>query len=575
MSETNSMNGASRGTRRIYTSGTTTLVVASALAALGLGACGEMTLDEAETADVLQRAVSSPNDPDFNKQWSANNTGQPALIDVDDAESQNGHRSVDLRLLRAWDTTQGSSNVIVAVVEQFDADLSHPDLVGTRWVNTAEIPNNGIDDDHNGYRDDIFGYDFTDNEGNVSDDLEEESGHATHISGIVGAKKGNALGISGVAPGARVMHLRASANNAAAMIKAINYAKSKGAKIVNLSQGGGPAYNVPAVRDKIAAESAILFVCSAGNGAVSNFNYPSSYPSANILAVASIDNLGVSGRSSNFGEQHVDIAAPGVGVYSTLPGGGYGWKNGTSQAAANVSGVAALLLSSEPALKPTQIITRLKGTGMRVTLLDKLMQTPAIVDAEAALATTLNVNLTAISAPGRITLTWNAVAGATRYQVERDGTLVDNQQSRTFVHANLAVDSRHVYRVRAQVNGAYGKWTYRVLKAASNEPVVETLQSPVQPPRDSSGKYLPNLEETYSVGKANSKLVRLHFTRIALSDFDYVSLNFGPSYFNDDALVPGGFWTQWFEGPSVTVSFTSDASGSDFGFKIDQIEYVK
>ncbi len=370
------------------------------LAATGLSGCGELTDDgDAEAFATIQSAVSSPNDPEFKKQWALNNSAQSIVIDAEDGDVQVGLRNVDMRLLKAWDTTQGSSNVIVAIIEQFDADLGHPDLVSSRWINTGEIPGNGIDDDHNGYRDDVFGYDFTDNEADVSDDL-DESGHATHIGGIVGARKGNALGISGVAPGVRVMHLRAAANNPPAINAAIDYAKNNGARVVNLSQGGGPAYNIAAVRDKIAATSSLLFVCSAGNSAVSSFNFPSSYPAANILALASADNLGNLGRSSNFGEQHVDIAAPGVGIFSTLPGNAYDWKNGTSQAAANVSGVAALLLSSEPSLTPTQVIARLKATGMRVPLFARLMQAPAIVDAEAALANTLNVNLTATSVPG-------------------------------------------------------------------------------------------------------------------------------------------------------------------------------
>ena len=549
----------------------------TALAAAGLMGCGELTDDEVtDTLATIQSAVSSPNDPEFKWQWALNNSAQSVVVDADDGDVQVGIKNVDMRLLKAWDTTQGSNTVVVAVIEQFDADLSHPDLVNTRWINAGEIPGNGIDDDHNGYRDDVFGYDFTDNEADVSDDV-DESGHATHISGIVAAQKGNALGISGVAPGVRVMHLRASANNPTAINAAIDYARNKGARIVNLSQGGGPAYNIAAVRDKIAAASSLLFVCSAGNSAVSSFNFPSSYPAANIVAVASADNLGNLGRSSNFGEQHVDIAAPGVGIFSTLPGNAYDWKNGTSQAAANVSGVAALLLSGEPSLTPTQVIARLKATGMRVPLFARLMQAPAIVDAEAALANTLNVNLTATSVPGRITLTWNAVAGAMRYQVERDGTQVDNQLSRTFVHSNLAADSLHIYRVRAQVAGAYGKWTYRVLKAASNEPVVQTLQPAVEPPRDANGQYLPDLNELYEVGQPGSRLVRLHFTRVAIADFDALSLNFGPLYLSPEftAVISGGFWTQWFPGPTVTVTFNSDSAGGDFGFKIDQIEYVQ
>ena len=205
------------------------------------------------------------------------------------------------------------------------------------------------------------------------------------------------------------------------------------------------------------------------------------------------------------------------------------------------------------------------------------MQTPAIVDAEAALANTLNVNLTATSVPGRITLTWNAVPGAMRYQVERDGTQVDNQLNRTFVHSNLAVDSLHIYRVRAQVNGAYGKWTYRVLKAASNEPVVQTLQPAVEPPRDANGQYLPDLNELYEVGKPGQPVdsPALHQGRHRGLRRPEPELRAAVSEPRIHRRGPGRLLDPVVRRSERQRQFNSDSAGGDFGFKIDQIEYVQ
>ncbi|MGC4091481.1 MAG: S8 family serine peptidase [Polyangiaceae bacterium] len=445
------------------------------------------------------------------------------------------------------------------------------------------MPNNAIDDDGNGYVDDYYGWDFITGNNAIDDISEVNADHQTHLSGIIAATKGNAAGISGVAPGVKVMHLRASAGVATQINAAINYAKSKGAKIINLSQGGGPTYNIAAVSSKIAAESGILFVCSAGNTGTSKYNYPSSYTASNILSVANADPKGMLWRSSNYGPGYVDIAAPGLAIYSTLPGNQYDYKTGTSQAAAIVSGVSALLLSADPTLTPTAIIQRLKDTGMRVPYAGSLLGTTAIVDAEAALNTVLNVGLTATSTINKITLTWQPVAGATRYQVERDGTMVDNQQSTTFVHSSLTRNSTHIYRVRAQVNGAYGKWTYRILKAASNEPVVENLSPAVEPPRDAQGKYLANLSEFKTVQKSGAMFFRMHFTQVALSSNplgDNLVLQSTETfprenrYDGGDALFAGDFWSLWFAAPSVEMSFTSNESGGAFGYKVDKIEYV-
>jgi hypothetical protein len=189
----------------------------------------------------------------------------------------------------------------------------------------------------------------------------------------------------------------------------------------------------------------------------------------------------------------------------------------------------------------------------------------------------LNVNLQATSIPGKITLTWNAVAGATRYQVERDGTLVDNGTALSFVHSGLTASSAHIYRVRAQVGGTYGKWSYRLLKTASREPVVETLATPYEPARDSSGKYKPNQNLNFPITKTGATLVRAHFSKVIVRPEDALKVVNGTSQGVYHDGVSGysntGFWTHWSEN-ALSVQFVSDASGGDYGFKIDKIEYV-
>jgi hypothetical protein len=206
-----------------------------------------------------------------------------------------------------------------------------------------------------------------------------------------------------------------------------------------------------------------------------------------------------------------------------------------------------------------------------------MIKVPAIVDAEAALNDVINVNLQATSIPGRITLTWNAVPGATRYQVERDGTMVDNGTSRTFVHSSLVAGSPHIYRVRAFVGSTYGKWSYRLLKTASREPTVETLATPFEPQRDGTGKYKPNQNITFSITKPGATLIRAHFSKVIVRPEDLLMVitdGYDVSYADgNQPYSNGGFWTNWAES-TLDVNFTSDASGGDYGYKVDQIEYV-
>ncbi|MBI2608850.1 MAG: S8 family serine peptidase [Deltaproteobacteria bacterium] len=286
-----------------------------------------------------------PNDPGLQKSWVFN---QKDALDA----------------LDAWKIERGNKKVIVAIVDT-GVDTTHPDITANLWKNPGENgsyidpqtgkiknkENDGIDNDGNGFVDDVHGWDFSTSSHHITD----EHGHGTHVAGIIGAQANNAQGISGVSPQVSLMILKyydakaSGSDNLKNSIKALEYAVRQGAHIINYS-GGGPQYvKEEFVILKEAEEKGILIVAAAGNEAsdIGERQYfPASYELSNILSVASIDQEGHLASSSNYGKK-VDVAAPGESIYSTLPlnKGGYGLMTGTSQATAFVSGVAALVLS--------------------------------------------------------------------------------------------------------------------------------------------------------------------------------------------------------------------------------------
>lgn len=241
-----------------------------------------------------------------------------------------------------------SSDVVVAVVDT-GIDYTHPDLKDNLWVNAGEIPENGIDDDGNGFIDDVVGWDFV-HEVPLPYDTH---GHGSHIAGIISSSAANGVGVSGVCPRVSVMALKyydnsgIGYNNLQNTVRAIQYAVKMGAHIINYSGGGSD----PAVNERLAVEEAkkqgVLFVAAAGNDGHNNDlqpYYPASYGLDNIVSVASITKQNQLLPSSNFGKS-VQIAAPGLNILSALPGNRFGTMSGTSQATAFVTGAAALLAS--------------------------------------------------------------------------------------------------------------------------------------------------------------------------------------------------------------------------------------
>jgi subtilisin family serine protease len=250
--------------------------------------------------------------------------------------------------------------IVVAIIDS-GIEIDHADLVQAIWNNKGEIPGNEIDDDQNGYIDDVNGYDFVNNDASP----EDRRGHGTHVAGIIGAVAGDKTGVAGVSPRTELMALKVfdktNLGNVAAsadrIADAIDYAANNGARIINASWGGGSKSRCVEHAVERAKEAGVLVVASAGNGGSDQIGddndvspqYPSSYAYPEIIAVAAGDNCGLLAPFSNFGAVSVDLVAPGVSIYSTMPrsiaASGYSYKDGTSMAAPFVSGVAALLWS--------------------------------------------------------------------------------------------------------------------------------------------------------------------------------------------------------------------------------------
>jgi subtilisin family serine protease len=292
---------------------------------------------------------------------------------------------------KAWEITRGSPHVVVAVIDT-GIDPKHPDLKPNLW----RAP---------GKRDTpVYGWDFVNRSPNPSD----PHGHGTHIAGIIGAIANPRVGTSGVAPSVQIMPIRYYSEmapgsiNLANTIKALHYAIDNGAQIINYS-GGGPEYSEEEFLAMRKAEAkGILIVAAAGNERNNTDRedrryYPAAYQLKglkNIITVASIDSEDQILPSSNWGIRSVDVAAPGEGILSTIPGNRYGKMTGTSQATAFVSGLAALILSKAPTLSPSQVkdiilksATRVSGLVGKVASGGKINANQALTLIEAGRST--------------------------------------------------------------------------------------------------------------------------------------------------------------------------------------------
>ena len=356
--------------------------------------------NETESGTISAESIQGiiPNDAHFGNLWGLYNTGQSG-----------GTAGTDIDALEAWNLSTGSSDVIIAVVDT-GVEYTHEDLSSNMWINTGEIPNNGIDDDGNGYIDDYRGWDFYNNDSDPMDD----NSHGTHCSGTIAAIGNNSIGVTGVNWKAKIMPLKflgAGGNGSTSKaISAILYANMMGAKVISNSWGGG-SYS-QSLKNAIDASTAVV-VCAAGNNNTGKNNdenpfYPASYSSKNILAVASIDRYNNISYFSNYGLTSVDLGAPGSSIQSTVLNNSYGNKSGTSMATPHVSGVAGLVNSLYPNVTYNETISRILNSTDPVPDLQNKTVTGGRINAYKAIKPVLNspvANFTANITLGTIPFT--------------------------------------------------------------------------------------------------------------------------------------------------------------------------
>ena len=272
--------------------------------------------------DYLAHIITTPNDPEYSSQWGLAKINAPA----------------------AWDVVTGTTDVVIAIVDA-GIDVTHPDLSGQLWQNPGEIPGNGIDDDNNGYVDDIHGWNLVNNNADLSDN----TGHGTEVAGVAAAATNNNVGIAGVCWQCRLMIVKVvqpgGVANYSDIAAGVVYAAQKGAKVINISLGGNSDSITLKTAIANAAQTAVI-VAGAGNDNSSAPFYPAAYDDY-VLAVAGTTQSDTKVGTSNYGTW-VDVSAPGENIRTTFTGGGYGNASGTSMASAFVSGLAGLLRSLHP-----------------------------------------------------------------------------------------------------------------------------------------------------------------------------------------------------------------------------------
>ncbi len=457
--------------------------------------------------DFLLRPLFSPNDFHYQNrdQWNLHNTG-----------IYGGVVGADVMAEAAWDIQREAPNIIVAIVDT-GIRYTHEDLAPNMWVNPGENGldswgrdkrTNGVDDDGNGYVDDVHGANVLTGSGNPNDDW----GHGTHVAGIVGAVGNNSVGIAGIAWRVKLMAVKfidADGNYSVSdAITALDYARRNGARIVTASWGNY-AFNSTAFRDAMAALRAAGIIVTAAAGNDNNNNdltplYPASYTFDNIVAVAATNRLDERAGYSNYGATSVHLGAPGSPVFSTWADTdrGYRYYEGTSMAAPHVAGACALLWTRFPSETHQQILQRVLSTVDPLSSLNGRTRTNGRLNVAAALASgstpppppppaapAAPSGLTATTASSStINLAWTDNSSSeTGFEIQRSTDNVNfaaagsvGANATTTTAGGLNVSTTYYFRVRAvkdSTTSTFSNTASATTAAASLPPPSGTWQS--------------------------------------------------------------------------------------------------
>ncbi len=303
-----------------------------------------------------------PNDPEYFRQWGLKNDGTFSLHPAT--------AGADIDMENAWDIEQGSDNVTVAIIDS-GARLQHPDFAGRIWTNTAEIPGNGIDDDGNGYIDDVTGWDFANNDNDPTDD----QGHGTNVASIVGAVGNNEIGFAGVDMNCKLMILKAlnSSNQGwySWWVEAMYYAVDNGANVINMSLGGtDPFAEMQTAVDHALQNNVLVVACMMNTNASTPFIPAALNGVLSVGATSPDDSRAVpfnwsSSSGSNYGS-HIDVVAPGdyvYGLHFNSDAVFTSFWSGTSQATPHVAALASLLIAQDPTSTPGEVADIIRNTA--------------------------------------------------------------------------------------------------------------------------------------------------------------------------------------------------------------------
>jgi subtilisin family serine protease len=345
----------------------------------------EIKLEPGETIspkDLSKREenlAEGPNDPMFNDQWALNNAGQ-----------NGGKQKADIGALEAWLKTKGTKKVVIAVLDT-GVEYTHNDLVTNMWIRPDNVP--AYRDDELGTINDLHGFNADDNQSDPMD----ENGHGTHCAGVIGAEGDNNEGIAGINWQIEIMPLkflgRGGFGSTKDAIEAINYAidrKRNGVNVRVISASWGSTQYSKALEDAIraAGEEGILFVAAAGNDSSDNdkrHHYPSDYKLPNVISVAALDRNDNLASFSNYGIKSVHIAAPGKDILSTWLKDSYREASGTSMATPQVSGVAGLILATDPKMSVDKLKNRMLKSVDKLDSLNGKIETGGRLNAAKAL----------------------------------------------------------------------------------------------------------------------------------------------------------------------------------------------